>query len=352
MQGRWWHEDHLTLRLPNLKVRGKAKRALSAWFDDQGFIEVETPALQILPGMEAHLAAFRTHLVPAGHYGIAKAQTTPLYLHTSPEVTMKKLLAGGMQKIWQLCPVYRNAEGSSLHSPEFQMLEWYRTYSGYQQLIFDSHSMFQTIAEACEVDILKNGERSCSIETPFTILTVEQAFEAFCRHNLTATLSENPLDPPAAPLREAASRLGIYTAQDDRFDDIFFRLMETCIEPRLGENAVCALVDYPISMAALARPKPDDPLWAERVELYACGIELANGFGELTDPIEQRRRFKTEMDLKQSLYAESYPVDEDFIEAVGKMPPASGMALGFDRLVMLLTGAERIEDVLWALAAR
>ena len=124
--------------------------------------------------------------------------------------------------------------------------------------------------------------------------------------------------------------------------------MDDRIEPNLGDGAPCLLHDYPVSMAALSRPKPDDPNWAERVELYICGVELANGFGELTDAAEQRRRFEADMVAKERLYGHRYPIDEDFIAAVAAMPPAAGMALGFDRLVMLLTGAARIEDVLWA----
>lgn len=348
MSVHWWDPSALAARRPALAIRAAAKCALADWFDTHGFVEVETPALQVSPGMEPHLAAFETAMIPPGHYGIDGAAPVPRYLHTSPEFAMKKLLAGGMEKIWQLCPVYRNAEGSSRHSPEFRMLEWYRAGAGYESLTQDSRHLIGRIAEACGVAVLRSGERRCDPFAPIRTVTVAEAFQEYCGHDLAATVTEKPADPPAAPLIETAARLGVRTAQDDGFDDVFFRLMEEKIEPHLGDGAVCALTDYPVSMAALARPKPDDPLWAERVELYVCGVELANGFGELTDAAEQRRRFEADMALKRRLYGAAYPIDEDFLAAVAAMPPAAGMALGFDRLVMLLTGAQRIEDVLWA----
>lgn len=325
---------------------------MADWFNYQGFDEVETPALQTSPGLEPHLAAFETELLPAGHYGMAQDGATqvgrPVYLHTSPEFAMKKLLAAGMERIWQLCPVYRNAEGSATHSPEFRMLEWYRARASYTDLMDDCEEMIAAIARTCGTEDLVRGERRAAACMPFRRLRVADAFLEYCGHNLTATVAENPSAPPVGPLLDCAARLGVRTAQDDSFDDVFFRLMDDRIEPNLGDGVPCLLYDYPVSMAALSRPKPEDPLWAERVELYVCGVELANGFGELTDAAEQRRRFEADMAIKERLYGHRYPIDEDFIAAVAAMPPAAGMALGFDRLVMLLTGAERIEDVLWA----
>lgn len=347
MTGRWWHPEALKARRSNLRTRTIARRAMADWFDAQGFEEVETPALQTSPGLEPHLAAFETRLLPAGHYG-AETPGRPMFLHTSPEFAMKKLLAAGMERIWQVCPVYRNAEGSSTHSPEFRMLEWYRVRAGYADLMDDCEAMIAAVARACGRETLRRGDRVASAVAPFRRLRVADAFQEYCGHDLAATIAENPAAPPVGPLRECARRLGIRTASDDGFDDVFFRLMDDRIEPQLGDGAPCLLYDYPVSMAALSRPKPDDPHWAERVELYVCGVELANGFGELTDAVEQRRRFEADMVTKERLYGHRYPIDEDFIAAVAAMPPAAGMALGFDRLVMLLTGAARIEDVLWA----
>lgn len=297
--------------------------------------------------MEAHLAAFETRLLPPGGYG-GEGEGRRLYLHTSPEFAMKKLLAGGMERIWQLCPVYRNAEGSARHSPEFAMLEWYRAGADYTALMDDCAAMIGHVATACDVDMLRHGEDRCDPAATVIRMSVAEAFDEFCGHDLADTLSENPAAPPAEPLRETARRLGIHVAADDRFDDVFFRLMDARIEPRLGIGAPCLLYDYPISMAALSRAKPGDPVWAERVEMYVCGVELANGFSELNDGAEQRRRFEADMALKEALYGTRYPIDEDFLAAVDTMPSAAGMALGFDRLVMLLAGAPDIDAVRWA----
>lgn len=347
MTGSIWRTDRLAARQPALKLRATAKRSMADWFTAEGFTEVETPILQVSPGLEPHLAAFETQLLPPGHYGIPGVETQTRYLHTSPEFAMKKLLAGGMEKIWQLCPVFRNAEGSPTHTPEFRMLEWYRTHSGYEQLMADCEAMIARIARDCAVDQLRRGTRHSDPAARFRRISVAEAFGEYCDHDLTATIAENPAAPPVEPLREAANRLGIRTDPGDGFEDIFFRLMDARVEPKLGDGAPCLLYDYPISMAALSRPKPGSALWAERVELYICGVELANGFGELTDADEQRRRFEADMALKQSLYGHQYPIDEDFLAAVGQMPPAAGIALGFDRLVMLLCGAESLQDVTW-----
>lgn len=347
MTGNWWHSDALAARRANLAVRGQAKRAMADWFDVGDFVEVETPALQVSPGLEPHLAAFETRLLPAGHYG-AGVEGRPMFLHTSPEFAMKKLLAAGMDRIWQLCPVYRNAEGSALHSPEFRMLEWYRAGGDYTDLMTDCEAMIASIARACGVETLHHKDRDSDPFSPFQRLSVAEAFHRYCDHDLERTVRENPAAPPVEPLKEVAAKLEIRTAEDDGFDDVFFRLMDARIEPFLGDGAPCLLYDYPVSMAALSRPKPEDPIWAERVELYVCGVELANGFGELTDAAEQKRRFIADMETKETLYGHRYPIDEEFIQAVGAMPPAAGMALGFDRLVMLLTGAARIDEILWA----
>lgn len=344
----WWKPERLGRRRGNLAVRSTARNALRAWFESEGFIEVETPALQRSPGMEPHLAAFATRMLPPGGFGATGETGTPRYLHTSPEFAMKKLLAGGMERIWQLCPVFRNAEGSSLHSPEFAMLEWYRTGCDYTVLMEDCAKLLSSMAAAASVDELIRGDARCDPKATPQRLSVADAFGQYCDVDLAAIIAEDPEDPPTEALFDAASALGIRTDRRDLFEDVFFRIMDEKIEPHLGMDAPCLLYDYPISMAALARRKPESDLWAERVELYVCGTELANGFSELTDADEQRARFDWDMALKNKLYGVSYPVDEAFLQAVSEMPDAAGMALGFDRLVMLLTGAERIGDVLWA----
>lgn len=348
MTARWWDRDVLARRLPALRTRNRARRALQDWFDAEGFDAVETPALQFSPGLEPHLAAFETTLLPPGGYGLPDVEGHPLFLHTSPEFAMKKLLAAGMERIWQLCPVYRNAEGSATHRPEFAMLEWYRAHADYTALMDDCQAMIGHVASACGVDALRWKGRVCDPIAPFPRISVAEAFAEFCGHDLAATVGENPAAPPVAPLREAAKRLGLHVAEDDLFDDVFFRMMAARVEPMLGDGAPCLLFDYPISMAALSRPKPTNPLWAERVELYACGMELANGFSELTDAEEQKRRFEADIEAKYALYGHRYPIDTEFLEAVARMPQSSGMALGFDRLTMLVTGVDSIDDVSWA----
>lgn len=340
----WWRPDRLAGRLPALEARRRIRKALADWFDAAGFLEVETPALQTSPGLEPHLAAFETTLLAPGRGPGARR----LYLHTSPEFAMKKLLAGGLDRIWQIAPVFRNAERSATHHPEFRMLEWYRADAPYTALIDDCKGLARAAATAAGAERFTWAGLPCDPQADWPVHGVEALFADRLGIALRPILEFDPQDPPAAPMAEAARRLGVRVAEDDRFDDIFFRLFLERIEPGLGVGAPAIVTDYPVSMAALARPKPDDPLFAERFELYVCGLELANAFGELTDAREQRRRFEADMALKERLYGERYPIDEDFLEAVGRMPPAAGIALGFDRLVMLAVGADRIEDVLWA----
>jgi lysyl-tRNA synthetase class 2 len=313
-------------------MRGAIRQRLGAWFTAADFVEVETPALQVSPGLEPNLHAFATGLVaPDG---------TPsrLYLHTSPEFAMKKLLAAGEPRIVQFARVYRNGERSDTHHPEFTMLEWYRAGADYNALIEDATALLRTAAAG---GTLRRGGLSCDPALEPERLSV---VEAFRRH---AGIDLVPGDEDAARLAAEARRIGVRTAGGDGWADLFFRIFLERIEPRLGHPAPTFLCDYPASMAALARRKAVDPRVAERVELYVCGLELANGFSELTDADEQRQRFLADKAARETAMGESYPVDEDFLAAVAAMPPSAGMALGFDRLVMLVTGADRIDDVLW-----
>jgi lysyl-tRNA synthetase class 2 len=330
------HQD----RRPVLLARGRIKAALRAWFEARDFTEVETAVLQVSPGNEAHLHAFATLATdPAGG-------SRPLYLHTSPEFSCKKLLAAGESRIHAFSHVWRNRERGPLHSPEFTMLEWYRTGAPYEQLMEDCGDLLATAAAAVGADRLTFRGRACDpFETPRRI-TVAQAFEDLAGIDLMATLPpDGPPDLSALTARARAA--GIRVAEDDAWSDIFSRVLVEKIEPHLGDGRATLLSDYPAHEAALARPRPDDPRLSERFELYACGVELANAFGELTDAAEQRRRFEIEMAEKARLYGETYPIDEAFLAALAIMPEASGAALGFDRLVMLATGAARIDQVVW-----
>jgi lysyl-tRNA synthetase class 2 len=326
-------------RRPFLLARGRIQDAVRGWFRREGFIEVETPALQVSPGNEIHLHAFRTVLsAPDG-------TQVPRYLHTSPEFACKKLLAAGEPAIFTFARVFRNRERGALHHPEFTMLEWYRAGAPYAHLMDDGAALLRVAAGAVESTALSFRGRRCDPAAAPERLAVSDAFIRFGQIDLMAALPGGV--PDRAALAAAATTAGIRVADDDSWSDIFSRIVVERIEPRLGLGRPTILDAYPITEAALARPQPADPRLAERFELYCCGIELANGFGELTDPAEQRRRFAAQMDQKERLYGERYPVDEDFLAALAHMPPASGIALGFDRLVMLATGAERIDQVLW-----
>ncbi len=302
-----------------------------------GYEEVETPCLVPAPGMEPHLHPFETRFVPEGAGG-----ARPLWLITSPEYAMKRLLAEGFPRVFQLSRVFRNGEVSPTHNPEFTMLEFYRAGTGYRGIMEDLERLVEASARALAGGTrLARGGRALELAAPFERLTVEEAFR---RH---AGIDLGACEGDAARLAAAARTAGHDPGPGgESFDDVFFRVMLDAVEPRLGVDRPTWLVDWPASMAALSRVKADDPRWAERFELYAGGLELANGFTELTDAAEQRARLVEEQDLRRRLGRRVYPLDEPFLEAVGRMPDAGGVAIGFDRLLMLLVGAESIEEVL------
>jgi lysyl-tRNA synthetase class 2 len=335
----WWQPHIHADRRPFLLARGAIQTALRRWFEAQGFIEVDPALLQVSPGNETHLHAFATQLIgPDGKH-------RPLYLHTSPEFACKKLLAAGETKIFTFAPSFRNRERGALHHPQFTMLEWYRTHAPYEQLMDDCAELLSLAAKAAGTDALAFRDR---IADPFAIpsrLTVAEAFQRFAGIDLLATVDAEQGN--AAALAEAAERAGIRIAGDDTWSDVFSRVLLERVEPCLDGGRATILCEYPACSAALARPSSSDPRVAERFELYACGVELANAFGEQTDAHVQRRRLEAEMAEKQRLYGERYPIDADFLAALAHMPPSSGAALGFDRLVMLATGATTIEQVLW-----
>lgn len=313
---------------------------MRAYLDDNDFLMVDPPALQISPGNETHLHAFATTVI--GNDGVGH----PRYLHTSPEFSMKKLLAAGEPRIASLSHVWRNRERGPLHHPEFTMLEWYRAGEPYEVVITDCLAMLALAAENAKTSQLTWRGR---VADPFANAERLSVAEAFARHagiDLMATIKANG-ETDAGALADAVRRGGLEVPPNYTWSYLFSRVLVEKIEPNLGISRPTVLDQYPAAEAALARPLPGDPRLSERFELYACGVELANGFGELTDANEQRRRFEAEMDEKHTLYGERYPIDEDFLDALALMPPASGVALGFDRLVILATGAPRIEEVLW-----
>lgn len=335
----WW-TPHVHLdRRPFLLARNRIVAALRRWFEERDFVEVEGAILQVSPGNEAHLHGFATEIVgPAG-------ERTPLYLHTSPEFACKKLLAAGERRIFDFAKVFRNRERSALHHPEFTMLEWYRAEEPYEALMEDCAALLRLAAETAGATTFRfRGREADPFASPERV-TVADAFAERAGIDLLATMDERETDRDA--LAAAATQAGVRVAADDTWADIFSRVLVERIEPHLGFGRPTILCEYPVSEAALARPKDADPRVAERFELYACGVELANAFGELTDPDEQRLRFEGEMAEKERVYGERYPVDEEFLDALSLMPPASGIALGLDRLVMLATGASRIDQVVW-----
>jgi lysyl-tRNA synthetase class 2 len=306
MSAPWWDRAAHADRRNFLLARARIAAAIRAWFADQGFIEADPGALVLSPGAETHIDAFAAD----SHY-----------LHTSPEFAMKKLLAAGEEKLFFLGKCYRRGERGPLHAPEFTMLEWYRAEAPYARVIDDCAAIARIAAATTGAAALRWRDFACD---PFAQPERLSVAAAFARH------------APEAP------------APDELSGDAFSAALVTRIEPNLGAQTLTFLDEYPLREAALARRCAHDPTVTERFEMYACGVELANGFGELTDPVEQRARLEEAMTAKQRQYGARWPIDEDFLAALAHMPPSGGCALGFDRLVMLATHARRIDDVLWA----
>jgi elongation factor P--(R)-beta-lysine ligase len=324
-------------RRPVLVARMRIAAALRQFFAARDFVEVETAVLVPSPGNETHLHAFATELVaPTG----TRAR---LYLRTSPEIACKKLLAAGERRIVEFARAFRNRERGALHHPEFTMLEWYRVEEPYEILMEDCAAVLGLAAEATGTKRFSFRDRAIDPFAAPERVSMAEAFARYADIDLMATLPPEP----ATFLAAAATAAGIRTAADDTWGDVFSRVLVEKVEPRLGQGRATILYDYPAIQSPLARPKASDPRLAERFELYACGVELANGFAELTDAAEQRKRLEQEMAEKQRIYGERYPIDEDFLEALAAMPEACGIALGFDRLVMLATGVGHIDDVVW-----
>jgi len=334
----WWSAARYADIRPFLTARSAITRALRAWFDEQGFTEVETSVLQVSPGNETHLHAPRTELSRADGGRVTR------YLRTSPEFACKKLLAAGEERIFELARVFRDRERGDLHLPEFTMLEWYRANAGYDAVIADTIVVIAHAAQATGIGRFSFRGRSADPFVEPELLTVAGAFAQFAGIDLLATIDRGEGDR-AVLAAAAAGKVRI--SDDDTWSDIFSKILVEHVEPKLGQGRLTILFEYPAPEAALARTKPSDPRVAERFEVYACGVELANGFGELTDPEEQRRRFLLAMDEKERRYGERYPLDEEFLAAVAGMPQASGVALGLDRLVMLASGASRVDQVVW-----
>ncbi len=320
--------------------RNRIELGVRGYFVEHDFVLIDPPGLQRSPGNETHLHAFATTMI--GNDGAGET----MYLHTSPEFSMKKLLAAGERRIAAIGHVWRNRERTALHHPEFTMLEWYRAGEAYDAVIADCIALCRVAARTTRAEQLRYRGRTCDPFAEPQRVSVVEAFREYAGIDLFATMdAEGNTD--AGALAELMRGVGLTVPGEFTWSYLFSRVLVEMVEPALGLGQITVLDRYPAAEAALARRTADDRRVSERFELYACGVELSNGFGELTDAAEQRRRFELEMDEKARLYGERYPIDEDLLAALPLMPESSGVALGFDRLVMLATGAPRIEDVLW-----
>ncbi|MDB5373158.1 MAG: lysine aminoacylase GenX [Belnapia sp.] len=335
-----WHPDSLANRLPFLRRRGALTAATRAFFGARGFTEVETPALVPVPGMEVHLQAFRSEYIP--HLGVGERRT--LWLRTSPELALKRLLVAGAGPVFELARVWRNGEASPRHAPEFTMLEWYAPGLPLAGLMDQAEAFVRAV---CPPQVSHAGVTT-DLTRPFERLSMAEAFDRWCGGlDILATEGD------AGALGAAAAAVGTPPRPGEGWEDLFFRLLLERIEPRIGRDRATFLTHWPTPQAALARRDPADPRAALRFELFAGGLELANAFDELTDPVEQRARFVADVAARRALHPgqegdEVWDVDEDFLAALDHgMPAGSGIALGFDRLAMLASGARSISDVLW-----
>jgi len=324
-----WHPERLAARLPFLRSRARLTAAARAWLTAQGYAEVETPCLVPSPGAEVHLRGFPTAYRP--HHG--QGAKRELWLRSSPEMALKRLLAGGAGPVFELARVWRNGELGERHAPEFTMLEWYRPSSSMAGLMDEAEAMLRAL---CPARVAFAGIET-DLALPFERISCAEAFTRHAGLDLLASIRPDGSGDAAA----LGARPG------ESWEECFFRHLLDHVEPRLGRECASFLTHWPAPQAALARRDPADPRVALRFELFAGGIELANAFEELTDAAEQRARLSHDLAKRIRLHGEAWPFDADFIEAVAMMPPGSGIALGFDRLAMLASGARRIEDVLW-----
>lgn len=337
-----WHPESLAARLPFLRRRARLTAEVRAFLGARGYQEVETPALVPVPGMEVHLRAFRSLYRP--HLG--QGQQTVLWLRTSPELALKRLLVAGAGPVFELGKVWRNGELSPRHGPEFTMLEWYAPGLSLDGLMAETEALCRAVLPPR----VAHAGIETDIEAPFERLTMAEAFRAHGNGlDILATVDAATAEGDAAALHDAARRAGLDLPAGLGWEDAFFHLLLAHVEPRLGRDRATFLTHWPAPQAALARRDPADPRAALRFELFAAGLELANAFDELTDPAEQRARFARDVAARRAEAGEEgWEVDEDFLQALAfGMPAGSGIALGFDRLAMLASGAQHIAQVLW-----
>ena len=315
-----------------LRRRAQLIRSVRTYFDQADFIEVDTPIALTAPAPELHIEA------PEVTFNLLEAPQRR-FLQTSPELPMKRLLSLGLPRIYQIASVFRDGDYSPCHRPEFRMLEWYRRDASWETLFTDCEGLMRTLAQLlCDGPLVKYQGTEINLAPPFRRVTVE---EAFVEHAGFSIL--NSLTLPT--LQRELTKLNLAFGGDDRWDDLFHRVFLSLVEPRLLDHPrPLFLTQYPAPLGALARLSPEDPRVAERVELYCGGMELANGFGELTSPTEQRSRFEAERQKRRDAGSVDYPLDERFLDGLTRLPPSAGMALGIDRLVMLFLDLPTIEE--------
>ncbi|MFC0408065.1 EF-P lysine aminoacylase EpmA [Roseomonas elaeocarpi] len=335
-----WHPRSLADRLPALRRRTALIRDTRQFFETRGYTEVETPALVPVPGMEVHLQGFRSRFTPH----LAPGEPRDLWLRTSPELALKRLLVAGAGPVFEYARVWRNGEVSARHAPEFTMLEWYAPGLSLGGMMDETEALLRAVLPAS----VARRDTVTDLSLPFERITVAEAFRRWCNGiDILGTIRPDG-EGDAALLRAAADAAGL-AVSGNNWEDLFFALMLDHVEPRLGRDRASFLTHWPTPQAALARRDPADPRAALRFELFVAGIELANAFDELTDPAEQRTRFRRDAAEREHLYpGEGWPVDEDFLQALQHgMPGGSGIALGFDRLAMLAAGVEDLAQTRW-----
>lgn len=330
------------MRVSFLKQRSAIIKLIRRFFDERGYFEMHTPRLVGLPGQEPHLEPFWTNVV-VGADGVRPGALHPAALITSPEYAMKRLLAAGFECIYDLGPCFRNNEPwDGSHDPEFLMIEWYRRNATLASLMDETEEAVRWVAERFRVGadaVRPEQEMSVLPSTPFRRMTCADAWRQYANIDLASLIGDREAMAAVARSRHQT------VVDTDTWDDVYFKIFLSDIEPTLGKEPTF-LYRYPFSQAALAKRCADDPRFADRVELYIGGLELANGFVELADAVEQRKRFEEEVTQRASLGKKTWPLDERFLSELPRMGEAVGIALGVDRLVMALTGATSINDVI------
>ncbi|MFZ9889309.1 MAG: EF-P lysine aminoacylase EpmA [Myxococcota bacterium] len=329
------------LLVQRIERRAHALRSTRRFFEDRGFLEVDAP--QLVPATTTE-----PHIDPLAVDVRVRLESPPerRFLHTSPELALKRIVAAGLDRVYCLGHVFRDGERGERHLPEFTLLEWYRRGQSLPALVQDTTELVRDLSVAlCGTTRLQQVDGAIiDVALSPDVYSVDELFHRYASVDLRRALEKMAQGDDEALVR-AVREAGHALREGADFEDAFFHVMGTRVEPHIGRDRLCVVERWPRQMAVLARGSDDDPLFAERFEIYAGGLELANAFDELTDPTEQRRRFAADNHLRRALGKEALPIDELFLRSLADLPPTVGIALGFDRVLMLLFGAAHIEDV-------